>query len=351
MILELGLFFLCVSAVPYLVYLLGIKVGKKMEPLPLPKTYPSISVVISAYNEEKNLEERFKNLVATEYTNIEIVFVDDCSTDSTAIIAKYYLDKYYSSNYTFIHNEKQMGTSASYNRAILKTKNEIVVVTDADVIFGKEALQKLIARLTSSTTIGAVTGDLQPLPTKDSTFGLEQNYRSVYWKMCDWESAIDSTFNFNGAIMAFKKQAVIRINDKQGADDANIAFATIRNGYRAVYEREAIVYETIPTELKSQYRQKVRRAALLIDAIIANHDFINSNRPFARFFTLRAWMYLRLSCHVYYGVRLIFPNLITSPVNLHTKNDLLTNLHPKPVLSLTGISPGSIKRRTWIGMG
>jgi cellulose synthase/poly-beta-1,6-N-acetylglucosamine synthase-like glycosyltransferase len=110
--------------------------------------------------------------------------------------------------------------------------------------------------------------------------------------------------------MAFKKQAVIRINDKQGADDANIAFATIRNGYRAVYEKEAIVYETIPTELKSQYRQKVRRAALLIDAIIANKDFINSNRPFAHFFTLRAWMYLISPAAFCIGGVIFFPLIL-----------------------------------------
>lgn len=314
MILELGLFFLYASSVPYQVYLVGIWFGKKMEPLPLLEIYPPISVVISAYNEEKNLEERFKNLVATGYTNMEIVFVDDCSTDNTAIIAKYYLDKYYQSNYTFIHNEIQMGTSASYNKAIAATKYELVVVTDADVLFKPDALTKLIARLMSSTNIGAVTGDLQPSPSEDLTVHLESQYRSLYWQMCDWESANDSTANFNGGLMAFRKRAVLHINSTRGADDVNIAFAAIQNGYRAVYEKEAVVYESIPKLFETQYKQKVRRATLLINSFLANDVLLGHDRPYTKFFFLRLWMILVSPTAFFLGCILFYPILLLIPL-------------------------------------
>ena len=57
---------------------------------------------------------------------------------------------------------------------------------------------------------------------------LEGVYRSFFGRMCEWESAHESTYNFNGALVAFRSDLITRINDKQGADDANTAFEAIR---------------------------------------------------------------------------------------------------------------------------
>ena len=102
--------------------------------------------------------------------------------------------------------------------------------------------------------------------------------------MCEWESALDSTYNFNGALVAFRSDRISRINDKLGADDANTAFEAIRKGYRAVYEKKAIVYEDIPQSFKIQYRQKTRRATGLIEATLSNLDLLGKDTPFSRFF-------------------------------------------------------------------
>lgn len=276
---------------PYIVYLLGITYGKKQTWLHPLETYPPISIVMSAYNEEANVENRIKNLAECEYPDLEVIFVDDKSSDKTWELAQFYLDKY-KFYYHLLGNSVRMGTSKSYNNAIRAATRDIIVITDADVTFKKNALHRIITRLMSEDNLGAVTGDLQPLPDDETTTSLEHQYRSVYGRMCGWESAWDSTFNFNGALIAFKKKSVIWINQTVGADDANIAFAAIHNGHRAVYEREAIVYEAIPASFKVQYRQKVRRAAGLIEAILANRDLMNVDRPFAKFFFLKVWMYL-----------------------------------------------------------
>jgi poly-beta-1,6-N-acetyl-D-glucosamine synthase len=108
--------------------------------------------------------------------------------------------------------------------------------------------------------------------------------------MCAWESAWDSTFNFNGALIAFKKTAVQSIA-KSGADDANLAFAAIRNGYRAVYEQSAIVYEVVPESFEVQYHQKVRRAHGILLSMRENTDLLSGHRMFTDFYILRMWMY------------------------------------------------------------
>ena len=162
------------------------------------------------------------------------------------------------------------------------------------MFFEREALACLIARLVSEENVAAVCGDLHPLPDDGShPAQMESAYRNYYGRMCSWESAVDSTYAFNGALVAFKRDLVTRIDERRGADDANTAFEAIRRGFRAVYEPGARVYEDVPRDFHKQYRQKIRRATHLIEATLANLDLLGRPRPFSRiFYPLRICMYL-----------------------------------------------------------
>jgi cellulose synthase/poly-beta-1,6-N-acetylglucosamine synthase-like glycosyltransferase len=294
MLLSLAVLLFLIAFSPYLIYLLGIYFGKKSDQVPLPLNYPDISIIMSAYNEELVIGKRIANLQESHYPkeSIEIIFVDDCSGDDTKKLAKSYLERS-GITYQLIANSERRGTNRSYNFAIGKANYPVIVTTDADVFFEPDALKYLIGRLLSSEKIAAVTGELRPLMNTNSTTRLEGVYRSFYGRMCEWESALDSTYNFNGALVAFRSDLISRINDKLGADDANTAFEAIRKGYRAVYESKAIVYEDIPGSFTIQYRQKTRRATGLIEATLSNLDLLGKNTRFSRFFyPLRIFMYV-----------------------------------------------------------
>jgi biofilm PGA synthesis N-glycosyltransferase PgaC len=294
MFLYLAVLFFFIALLPYMIYLAGIYFGKKSVPInPLP-IYPKISIIISAYNEELVIEKRIANIQECHYPkeNIEIIFVDDCSSDNTKNLAKLYLERS-GIPYYLIANIERLGTNRSYNSALTKAQYPIIVTTDADVFFEPDALKNLIGRLFSDEKIAAVTGELRPLMNTHSTTILEGVYRCFYGRICEWESAHDSTYNFNGALVAFRSDLIRRINDKRGADDANTAFEAIRKGYRAVYESKAIVYEEIPKSFKIQFRQKTRRATGLIEATLSNLDLLGEKTPFSRFFyPLRIFIYL-----------------------------------------------------------
>ena len=294
MFLFLAALFFIIALFPYMIYLAGIYFGKKSVPINALPIYPKISIIISAYNEELVIEKRIANIQECHYPkeNIEIIFVDDCSSDNTKNLAKLYLERS-GIPYYLIANTERLGTNRSYNSALTKAQYPIIVTTDADVFFEPDALKNLIGRLFSDEKIAAVTGELRPLMNTQSTTLLEGVYRSFYGRMCEWESAHDSTYNFNGALVAFRSDLIRRINDKRGADDANTAFEAIRKGYRAVYESKAIVYEEIPKSFKIQFRQKTRRATGLIEATLSNLDLLGEKTPFSRFFyPLRIFIYL-----------------------------------------------------------
>jgi cellulose synthase/poly-beta-1,6-N-acetylglucosamine synthase-like glycosyltransferase len=294
MLLSLAALLLFFSLIPYAIYFFGIYFGKKpVQVLPL-RIYPNISIIMSAYNEEQVIEKRIANIKECHYPpeQYELLFIDDCSSDNTKNLAKICLERS-GIDYQIIANTERLGTTRSYNFAITKAKYPIIVTTDADVFFEPDALNYLIGRLLSEEKIAAVTGELRPLMNTNSTTMLEGVYRSFFGRMCDWESTVDSTYNFNGAIVAFRSDLIKRINDKRGADDANTAFEAIRKGYRAVYESRSIVYEDIPQSFIIQYRQKTRRATGLIAATLSNLDLLGKKTWFCLFFyPLRIFMYV-----------------------------------------------------------
>ncbi|WFN34366.1 glycosyltransferase [Methanogenium sp. S4BF] len=294
MLIILGCIFLAVSAFPYIIYGFGIMFGKKGVLPPKLSKLPHISIIISAYNESNVIQRRVDNIASSSYPKerYEVIFIDDCSDDNTFLITETALADA-NMSFKILRNEDRRGTNRSYNRGMKIASHDIIVTTDADVFFEKNALKNLVSRLVSDDAIAAVCSDMFPLLSSEirRTGKYEQNYRSVYGRMCGWESAHDSTYNFNGGLVAFKREIFSEIREGKGADDANTAFEAIRRGFRAYYETSAIVFEEIPENLKDQSRQKIRRATRLIEATLGNLDVLKISRPFSRiFFPLRIMM-------------------------------------------------------------
>lgn len=331
MLLFPAVLILFFSLIPYAVYFFGIYLGRKPAPVIPLRKYPDISIIISAYNEEQVIQKRIENVKENHYPieRYELLFVDDCSGDNTKKLAKICLERS-GIDYRIIENAERLGPTRSYNKAIGKAKFPIIVTTDADVFFEPDALNFLIGRLLSDQKIAAVTGELRPIMNTESTTVLEGVYRSFYGRMCEWESAHESTYNFNGALVAFRSDLISRINDKRGADDANTAFEAIRKGYRAVYESKSIVYEVIPQSFKTQYRQKTRRATGLIEATLSNLDLLWRKNRFSRFFyPIRIFMYI-------FTPALFFISVILLCLGLFLYNPLLIVILIL-ILSATGI--------------
>ncbi len=295
MFLWIGFILIMVAIFPYIIYFIGIHLARLPDSQIQGLELPMISIIISAYNEEKVITNRIENIRASTYPieKYEVIFVDDCSTDNTLQSAESAF-KHAGISYRAIRNTERLGTNLSYNMAIAEANYPIIVTTDANKYFEENALVYLIERLISDDTIAAVSGEQYPVVGASSrTAQVESAYRNYYGRMCSWESSVDSTYNFNGPIVGFKKDIIASINDQRGADDANTAFEAIRRGYRSVYEPKAVVYEEIPENFTKQYRQKIRRATRLIEATIANINLLGTKRPFSRFFfPLRIMMYV-----------------------------------------------------------
>ena len=290
-----GIIVLLIAAIPYIIYLFGITFGKKIKPVETDlKNLPNISIVICAYKEERNIAKKIQSICDCTYPQdkIEVIIVIDKSEDNTEVVAEDTLKKTSLKWKTYLNTERT-GKNKSLNMGINMASNDIIIDTDADVIWAENTVELLVKRLISDDKIAAVSADLQPYSGKDAVTSNEQVYRSFYGRMSEWESANDATYSFNGNLIALNRNIVGEITESIGPDDANIAFVAIRNGYRTIYDNSAKVYEELPVNMKKQYAQKARRAKGLIQATLANRDVLKYDRKFSKvFYPLRICMYV-----------------------------------------------------------
>ena len=279
---------------PYIYYLLKIR-----KPLSKPVTekiseYPNISIVINAYKEGELVADRIRDILRTEYPQdkITLYVFNDGADRATSIAAKKILPECPFRTH-LIEPEKRLGKTNCQNKAISMISNEIIIFTDADITTKPDALQRLVDVL-ASEEVGAVCADLIPVGSNSSVAGSESAYRSVYGKMCEYDSSIDSTYNFNGPLIAFKKSAVPFVEEKRGADDANLALACIKNGFRTLYVSDAVAFELQPVSLKEQFSQKIRRADGLINStkLFKDAGKGSERRFWKETFPVRKWMLL-----------------------------------------------------------
>lgn len=100
---------------------------------------PLVSVIIPSYNEEKNIEDCIKSMLDQSYKNLELILVDDGSTDKTKEIIKKFP--------VTLLEQKHQGPGNARNYGAREAKGEILVFMDADMTFSKDFLEDLMSPL------------------------------------------------------------------------------------------------------------------------------------------------------------------------------------------------------------
>jgi len=118
-------------------------------------SFPKISVIIPAYNEEKVITHTINALIETKYPDKEIIFVDDGSTDKTLEIVNQFKGKI-----TILHKENG-GKATALNYGIACSNGEIIVIVDADTIIGRNALTDIIKGFEVHDKVVAVAGNVK----------------------------------------------------------------------------------------------------------------------------------------------------------------------------------------------
>ncbi|KAF6247581.1 glycosyl transferase [Nitrosopumilus sp. b3] len=119
------------------------------------KSYPKISIIIPAYNEEKVIQHTIEAMIETKYPKKEIIFVDDGSTDKTLTIVNQFKDKI-----KVLHKENG-GKASALNYGIVYSTGEIIVIVDADTIIGRHSLKEIVKGFQVNEHVAAVAGNIK----------------------------------------------------------------------------------------------------------------------------------------------------------------------------------------------
>jgi len=110
-----------------------------------------VSIVIPAFNEERNIVNCLDSIKKQSYKKIEVVLVDDCSTDNTAIIAKNQLDEL---NLIRLKSHKERGFVR--NLGAKQSKGDYLLFIDADMILNKKVIEECVAQIQTDPNMGGI---------------------------------------------------------------------------------------------------------------------------------------------------------------------------------------------------
>lgn len=240
------------------------------------KITPFVSLLIPAYNEEKVIAQKIENSLALDYPKekLEIVVASE-STDKTNEIVKKYQEK----GVKLFAYVKREGQSSLICKTVSKCKGEIIVLSDANAVFKKDALRKLVRNF-ADPKIGCVCGQLQYTNRKQSSIGESEGF---YWRyeifLKKMESKIHSLLGVNGSIHALRREVYSPLS-KYRSHDFEIGVRVRQQGYGVIFEPEAISFEEISQSFYLEFKRRVRNVSLhLRTALILLKKSIELSQP------------------------------------------------------------------------
>jgi cellulose synthase/poly-beta-1,6-N-acetylglucosamine synthase-like glycosyltransferase len=241
---------------------------------------PSVSIIVAAYNEEKVIEDKIKNTLNLDYPQdkLEVIVFSDSSTDQTDEIVK----KYSKEGVNLLRIEGRKGKTYCQNRAVEEAKGEIIVFSDANSIYQRQAIKKLVRNF-SDEQVGCVSGELKYYNKKDLNGESSVQGEGVYWsyeqKLKKMESQISSVVAANGSVYALRKKDYIPLQNEANSDFAE-PLKLLLKGYRIIYEPEAFAFENTADNWREEYTRRVRIVTGTFDNFIGDRELHSILNPF-----------------------------------------------------------------------
>ncbi len=226
---------------------------------------PTITLIICAYNEEKNILNKLKNVQDLDYPleKMQVILADDGSNDKTVEIAKNF-------NFVNILSLDRSGKTLAQNEAVKIAENDILVFSDANSIYRQNAIKKLVRNF-ADQRIGVVCGELRYHDVRSE--------ESMYW---NYEIAIKRgesrngwLIGANGSIYALRRESYVPL-PKDAISDHLEPIKVYGNGLDIIYESEAVAIEDAPKNVL------LRKRRIILRSLISIKYIMNELNPFRK---------------------------------------------------------------------
>lgn len=213
------------------------------------------SVIVPAYNESAGIEAAVRSIAASHHP-VEVIVVDDGSTDGTAdIVESLGLPG------VVVIRKQNGGKPSALNAGIAAANHELVVMVDGDTVFEPDTVHLLLQRF-ADPKVGAISGNTK-IANRGGILGAWQHIEYVVGFNLDRRlfDVAECMPTVPGAIGAFRREALDRVggvSDDTLAEDTDLTMALSRDGWRVVYEDEALAWTEAPATLGALWKQRYR---------------------------------------------------------------------------------------------
>jgi cellulose synthase/poly-beta-1,6-N-acetylglucosamine synthase-like glycosyltransferase len=236
---------------------------------------PTVTVIIAAYNEERDMRAKLENTLALDYpqSKLEILVTSDSSTDRTDEIVRSFEPRG-----VHLHRQSErFGKTAAQNAAVEKATGEILLFSDATTHYRSDVLRRMMPSF-ADQSVGCVTGNV--VYAHDANSSVSHGTRS-YWNyeflLKKYESAITSLIGVCGCMYAVRKSAYVPLYH-EACSDFLVATTMVRQGLRAVYEPEAVCVEEPNKKGSKELAVRVRIITQTLGDLWRNRDVLNPFR-------------------------------------------------------------------------
>lgn len=229
---------------------------------------PTVSVIIVAHNEEKVILEKLSNVIENDYPKdrIQYIVASDFSTDRTNEITEKFIKEHPEVKMILYKSKEHKGKTNAQNEAQKMAIGEILVMTDANAMFEKNAISELIYCFTEEN-IAYVAGKLV---YKNIDFSTTANSESTYWESDLLQREIESNIHTitagNGAIYACRNSCYHDF-DPIDCHDLSMPYYYAQNGMRAIYNSDAVAYEKAGEIAEDEFKRKVRMNRAILKSV------------------------------------------------------------------------------------
>jgi cellulose synthase/poly-beta-1,6-N-acetylglucosamine synthase-like glycosyltransferase len=256
--------------------LLAMLARLRPKPKPYPPAFPSVTLLIAAYNEQAVIKDKIENSLNLDYPRgqLQILIAADGSTDNTADIVRSFNQQGVGLSYS----PERRGKMAAINRAMPLARGEIVVFSDANNLYAPDALSELVKPF-ADPTVGASSG-AKVIIRSDEALGESEG---IYWKYESFikkqETRLGCCTGVAGEILALRRNLFIPPPDTIINDDFYMAMQVIRQGYRVVYVPTAISNEPPSLSAQDEITRRSRIIAGRYQAIARAFEWLPLRRP------------------------------------------------------------------------
>ncbi len=251
-----------------------LAIAEKFRPAPLdhPDYKPSVTVLVPAYNEESVIVQTVRGLLEADYPNLEILVIDDGSADRTAELVR---ENFGHDSRVRLLLQANHGKPAALNHGLAEATGEIAVSIDADTVVDREAIPRLVRHF-ADPKVGAVAGNVKVI---------NRNRWITRWQALEYitsQNLEKRAFDLlncipvvPGAVGAWRTDVLRSTGGFSGdtvAEDTDLTLTIRRNGWKILYDEDAIGRTEVPETVDALIKQRFRWTFGTLQAVWKHRD-------------------------------------------------------------------------------